>query len=92
MQNRDGRPSAFARVYFETHAAAKAAQEALHMRTMEDWYVEVFLYTQRPGSWAAKRAKGGEDDAGTGSADGGWKAVPEVVAPATKEQVAQECR
>lgn len=46
--NRDGRPSGFARVQFDSPEAARACRDATHLRSMEDRYVEVFLYSDRP--------------------------------------------
>merc|ERR1719183_3462886 len=46
--NRDGRPSGFARVLFMSPETARRCRDELHLRSMEDRYVEVFLYSERP--------------------------------------------
>lgn len=46
--NRDGRPSGFARVIFDSPEAAMRARDELHLQTMDDRYVEVFLFNERP--------------------------------------------
>ena len=46
--NRDGRPAGFARVQFMTPKAAKQCRDDMHMRLMDDRYVDIFLYTERP--------------------------------------------
>lgn len=46
--NRDGRPSGFARVLFTSPEAARACRDDRHLRSMDDRYVEVFLFSDRP--------------------------------------------
>lgn len=48
--NRDGRPSGFARVQFNSPLAARAARDELHMHNIghTERYVEMFLYSERP--------------------------------------------
>lgn len=53
--NRDGRPSGFARVMFGCEEAARAARDELHLKGMEDRYVEVFLYPDRPSKGKNRR-------------------------------------
>lgn len=45
--NRDGRPSGFARLHFVSADTAKACKDVLHLRCMDERYVEVFLYNER---------------------------------------------
>eukprot|EP00434_Breviolum_minutum_P003555 symbB.v1.2.003128.t1/scaffold128.1/size312424/2 len=75
--NRDGRPSGFARVIFESEEAARAARDELHLRGMEDRYVEVFLYPERPSKGRNRRLEEGhEKNAALAEANG---MSPEVV-------------
>jgi len=55
IMNRDGRPSGFARVVFASEEAARKAREELHLCGMEDRYVEVFLYPDRPSKGRSSR-------------------------------------
>lgn len=59
--NRDGRPSGFARVMFGTEEAARAARDDLHLKGMEDRYVEVFLYPERPSKGKNRRLEEAQD-------------------------------
>ncbi|CAK9005179.1 unnamed protein product [Durusdinium trenchii] len=61
--NRDGRPSGFARVLFESQESARLARDELHLRGMEDRYVEVFLYPERPSKGRNRRLEEGEKPA-----------------------------
>lgn len=82
--NRDGRPSGFARVVFNSAEAARACRDDLHLRGMEDRYVEVFLYPERPSKGRSRRI---ED----GSASERALTLADA-AGVTKEQVVRECR
>lgn len=62
--NRDGRPSGFARVQFTSPDAAARCRDQLHLRGMDDRYVEVFLYSERPSRGRQRR---GILDDGTGA-------------------------
>lgn len=90
--NRDGRPSGFARVQFATPEAARQCQDELHLRSMDDRYVEVFLYSERPSR--GRQRRGAPDDGVTlGTADGAPLRVANAEAPAvSREQVVRECR
>jgi RNA recognition motif-containing protein len=55
--NRDGRPSGFARLQFNSLEAAERCRDEVHMRTMEDRYVECFLYNDRPNKVNKKNVK-----------------------------------
>lgn len=83
--NRDGRPSGFARVLFVSPEAARACRDETHLRGMEDRYVEVFLYSERPSKGRSRRAEDGplSADRALNLAD---------AAGVTVEQVVQECR
>lgn len=103
VANRDGRPSGFARVQFDSPAAAKSARDGLHMQMMElagggsggagasgaacsgvqERYVELFLYSERPNKLRIKKLA-------TGSGCGEEEAVE--ASKVSKEQVVVECR
>ncbi|CAE8629208.1 unnamed protein product, partial [Polarella glacialis] len=80
--NRDGRPSGFARVVFVSQEAAKTARDDLHLRGMEDRYVEVFLYSERPSKGRTRKLEDGQTANSTLAEAAG----------VTKEQVVNECR
>lgn len=95
VKNRDGRPSGFARVQFDSPEVAKAVRDELHNAVMntaavtgkgqvrQTRYVEIFLYSERPHRMRFPR------DMTTDGEGGNVGAVyPEV----TTEQVIQECR
>lgn len=82
--NRDGRPSGFARVVFSCPEAARTCRDDLHLRGMDDRYVEVFLYPERPSKGRSRRI---ED----GSAAERALTLADA-AGVTKEQVVRECR
>lgn len=82
--NRDGRPSGFARVMFNSPEAARTCRDELHLRGMDDRYVEVFLYPERPSKGRSRRI---ED----GSASERALTLADA-AGVTKEQVVRECR
>eukprot|EP00928_Gymnodinium_smaydae_P071284 TRINITY_DN54910_c0_g1_i1.p1 TRINITY_DN54910_c0_g1~~TRINITY_DN54910_c0_g1_i1.p1 ORF type:complete len:874 (-),score=184.99 TRINITY_DN54910_c0_g1_i1:441-2900(-) len=87
--NRDGRPSGFARVTFETPEAAMRCRDDLHLRSMEDRYVEVFLYSERPSRGRQRRAlqeEASPETARTASA------IAAEAAGVTKDHVVRECR
>mmetsp|Transcript_22031 Transcript_22031/g.40484 ORF Transcript_22031/g.40484 Transcript_22031/m.40484 type:complete len:762 (+) Transcript_22031:152-2437(+) len=86
MTNRDGRPSGFARVQFNSPEVAKRCREKLHLKAMEERYVEVFLYSERPSKGRNRRAVV-ED----GSAEGAAAAAPDLTG-VTRETVVAECR
>eukprot|EP00930_Biecheleria_cincta_P007896 TRINITY_DN1091_c0_g1_i2.p1 TRINITY_DN1091_c0_g1~~TRINITY_DN1091_c0_g1_i2.p1 ORF type:complete len:707 (+),score=150.75 TRINITY_DN1091_c0_g1_i2:100-2220(+) len=77
--NRDGRPSGFARVVFTSADAARACRDDLHCRSMDDRYIEIFLYTERPSRLGRKAAE--------------WAPRPvDGTTRIKKEQVVGECR
>lgn len=88
VQNRDGRPSGFARVQFISPEHAKKCVNDLHLRSMEDRYVEVFLYSERPSK--GRQRRGGHEEGAV--APGDARAAPVVDASVTREQVVLECR
>mmetsp|Transcript_82799 Transcript_82799/g.229913 ORF Transcript_82799/g.229913 Transcript_82799/m.229913 type:complete len:743 (+) Transcript_82799:78-2306(+) len=92
--NRDGRPSGFARVQFTSPEVAKQCQDDLHLRSMDDRYVEVFLYSERPSR--GRQRRGTEDGAtvpSSGDAAGGGRGPGSLDVPAaSREQVVKECR
>jgi len=89
--NRDGRPSGFARVQFSSPEVARQCQEELHLRSMDDRYVEVFLYSERPCRGRQRRAT--TEDAAVGNGDVGGRGSCLADAPAaSREQVVKECR
>lgn len=98
VQNRDGRPSGFARVQFTSPENAKRCASDLHLRTMDDRYIEVFVYTERPSK--GRQRRGGDDAVQRSGRVGHEEAISDVVrpaavenaAPSTREQVVQECR
>lgn len=52
-----GRISGFARLQFKTREAAQRCKEEVHMKTMEDRYVECFLYDDPPFKMSSGIAK-----------------------------------
>lgn len=88
--NRDGRSSGFARVQFATFEIAVRCRDELHLRSMEDRYVEVFLYSERP-SKGRRRAGVLEDVPVPGEpTQQSWTVVD--VSGITREHVVRECR
>mmetsp|Transcript_23506 Transcript_23506/g.54550 ORF Transcript_23506/g.54550 Transcript_23506/m.54550 type:complete len:793 (+) Transcript_23506:108-2486(+) len=83
VMNRDGRPSGFARVVFESEEAATAARDELNLSTMEDRYIEVFLYPDRPSKGKSRRLEEAAEKAGVTVSD---------AAGVTRDLVAAECR
>ena len=69
--NRDGRPTGFARVQFVSAEAARQCREGTHLRSLQDRYVEVFLYNDRSRARhaAAPATKGDKNRGGKGSTD-----------------------
>jgi len=94
VQNRDGRPSGFARVQFTSPASASKCVADLHLRSMDDRYVEVFLYNERPSK--GRKGRGSQEDGTT--AQGAGESVPPSVAvdtsgvAVTREHVVSEVR
>mmetsp|Transcript_16586 Transcript_16586/g.38321 ORF Transcript_16586/g.38321 Transcript_16586/m.38321 type:complete len:768 (-) Transcript_16586:80-2383(-) len=86
MTNRDGRPSGFARVQFNSPEVAKRCREKLHLKAMEERYVEVFLYNERPSKGRNRRAVV-ED----GGVEGLAPQAPDLTG-VTRETVVAECR
>jgi len=102
--NRDGRPSGFARVQFNSATAAAAVRQELHLRVMElgsekgagnagnpggDRYVEVFLYSERPNKLRFKKTAT-SDTLQQGS---GAEIEEDLEALGiTKDEVIQQCR
>mmetsp|Transcript_47600 Transcript_47600/g.146659 ORF Transcript_47600/g.146659 Transcript_47600/m.146659 type:complete len:743 (+) Transcript_47600:112-2340(+) len=92
--NRDGRPSGFARVQFRSPEAARQCQDALHLKSMDDRYVEVFVYTERPSRGRQRRGvleEGGPLPDG-GEAAGGRGSSASDAPALSREQVVRECR
>lgn len=89
--NRDGRPSGFARVLFTSSEAAKRCRDEMHLRSMDDRYVEVFLFSERPSKGKKQR---GEELVAVPGPDGVARNLfaAEAAAGVTKEQVVRECR
>ncbi|CAK0883903.1 unnamed protein product [Prorocentrum cordatum] len=85
--NRDGRPSGFARVHFASPEAARLCRDGTHLRCMEDRYVEVFLYSERPSRGRKARNEDGSAIPGDAAAGGAADATG-----VTKEQVVKEVR
>lgn len=54
VANRNGKPSGYARVQFNSIESAQRCKEELHMRTMNDRYIECFMYSDC--SWVYKGA------------------------------------
>jgi hypothetical protein len=48
IMNHKGRPSGFAKLWFNTPEAAVACCSELHLRNLEDRYIEVFLHVDSP--------------------------------------------
>lgn len=93
--NRDGRPSGFARVLFGTPEAARQCRDELHLRSMEDRYVEVFLYSERPSRGRQRQGRGVQEDGSVvlgGAGEPGARYSPNEAAGVTREQVVRECR
>merc|ERR1719375_897966 len=90
MLNRDGRPSGFGKVQFISPEAAEAARDQLHLKTMDDRYVEVFIFVDRPNRTKQRGGRGlGGDD---GEDPRAAAAIAEMAAGVTREQVVAECR
>mmetsp|Transcript_13371 Transcript_13371/g.31350 ORF Transcript_13371/g.31350 Transcript_13371/m.31350 type:complete len:798 (-) Transcript_13371:202-2595(-) len=85
MLNRDGRPSGFARVQFSEPEVAKRCREKLHLKAMDERYVEVFLYSERPSKGKNRRAVVEEYVDGMGP-------PPIDISGVTRESVVDECR
>lgn len=100
----DGRPSGFARVQFASPAAAQAARDDLHQRSMTPCgptqeksgrYVEAFLYSDRPGKLRFKKGsasleKGVAQELGASASDAHSELPP--AARAMPEQAMAEIR
>mmetsp|Transcript_98940 Transcript_98940/g.307752 ORF Transcript_98940/g.307752 Transcript_98940/m.307752 type:complete len:773 (-) Transcript_98940:145-2463(-) len=90
--NRDGRPSGFARVQFTSPEAARQCRDDLHLRSMEDRYVEVFLYSERP-SRGRQRRGAHEDPASHAGGEAAARGLGILEAAAiSRDQVVKECR
>lgn len=89
--NRDGRPSGFARVSFTSPEAAKRCRDDLHCQMMDDRYVEVFLYAERPSR--GRQRRGLQEEGVLAEAGRGPPACTAAeAAGVTREQVVRECR
>lgn len=92
LLNRDGRPSGFARVRFNSAYAAQACCESLHRQEMDSRYIEVLPTTRKPGkSRRQRRAQVEELESegnGLDDADGSSTLDDE----SAREQVLQEVR
>lgn len=88
LLNRDGRPSGFARVRFDSPDAAKACCSALHRHEMDDRYVEVLPCSDRKCKTARRARRAAALDAGTEMEE---TLDPEIEA-ANQEQLLQEIR
>jgi hypothetical protein len=64
VPNHKGRPSGFAKLYFNTPKAATACRDELHLCNLEDRYVEVFLCSDWPDrkQGARQRSRVGKQD------------------------------
>jgi len=56
LQNRDGRPSGFARVFFTSPQAAQSCRDALHRKQIGDRYIEVLATGDRNGKARNRRS------------------------------------
>mmetsp|Transcript_10115 Transcript_10115/g.29943 ORF Transcript_10115/g.29943 Transcript_10115/m.29943 type:complete len:793 (-) Transcript_10115:299-2677(-) len=104
LHNRDGRPSGFARVRLVSPEAAQACRDDLHLHSMEDRYVEVFVYSERPGKGRQRTRTGEEHNMGNSPEKESHKTAspPRDEGPrniclaeaagVTREQVVRECR
>jgi RNA recognition motif-containing protein len=90
VQNRDGRPSGFARVQFSCPESARRCVQDLHLRSMDDRYVEVFLWCERPSK--GRQRRGGHEEGTATLGDAARQAVAVDVSGVTRDQVVQECR
>jgi hypothetical protein len=90
VQNRDGRPSGFARVQFSTPEHAKKCVSDLHLRSMEDRYVEVFLYSERPSK--GRQRRGGHEEGAPAVSEAARLAAAVDASGVTRDQVVRECR
>lgn len=90
VQNRDGRPSGFARVQFNSPESAKKCVNDLHLRSMEDRYVEVFLFSERPSK--GRQRRGGHEDGTAPPGEVARLAAAVDASGVTREQVVRECR
>lgn len=90
VQNRDGRPSGFARVQFTSPESAKKCVADLHLRSMDDRYVEVFLYSERPSK--GRQRRGGHEDGTAAPGDAVRLTAAADVSGMTRDQVVWEVR
>eukprot|EP00927_Polykrikos_kofoidii_P023550 TRINITY_DN21664_c0_g1_i1.p1 TRINITY_DN21664_c0_g1~~TRINITY_DN21664_c0_g1_i1.p1 ORF type:complete len:1133 (-),score=223.70 TRINITY_DN21664_c0_g1_i1:79-3390(-) len=90
VHNRDGKPSGFARVSFVSPEAARRARDALHNKEMDERYVEVFLYSERP--IRSRQRRGLQEDGGAGDGQGARASSKAESSGITREHVVRECR
>lgn len=82
LLNRDGRPSGFARIQFNTPQATQACRDALHKQQMGDRYVEVLACSER----GCKSRRHRATDLDTGAT------VDAATDLRERERVLEECR
>jgi len=87
MLNRDGRPSGFARVTMQSPEAARRCRDELHLKAMDDRYVEVFIYSDRPSRGRQRRGPQEEE-----TPEKTVRTLPQEAAGITRIQVVSECR
>jgi RNA recognition motif-containing protein len=87
MLNRDGRPSGFARVTLVSPEAARRCRDELHLKAMDDRYVEVFIYSERPSRGRQRRGPQEEE-----TPEKTVRTLPPEAAGITRVQVVRECR
>ena len=86
LQNRDGRPSGFARVFFQSQQSAHKCKDALHRKQMGDRYVEV-LATDRQ-----RNRKQNKTDEQKENPFANAPPLDAATEQAEKERVLSECR
>mmetsp|Transcript_19777 Transcript_19777/g.44553 ORF Transcript_19777/g.44553 Transcript_19777/m.44553 type:complete len:722 (+) Transcript_19777:46-2211(+) len=91
VTNRDGRPSGFATVQLTSPEAAQQCRDQLHLRSMEDRYVEVFVYSERPLRGRQRRGAPPEETSAPAARDAGSPGLADAVG-ISREQVVRECR
>mmetsp|Transcript_95345 Transcript_95345/g.213254 ORF Transcript_95345/g.213254 Transcript_95345/m.213254 type:complete len:632 (-) Transcript_95345:43-1938(-) len=79
MLNHLGRATGFAHVQFVSPEASRACADALHLRELEERYVEVFVYSERPLRMKARERQAHVVEAQTPEAKEALDLTPEQV-------------
>eukprot|EP00442_Polarella_glacialis_P017064 CAMPEP_0115078200 /NCGR_PEP_ID=MMETSP0227-20121206/17425_1 /TAXON_ID=89957 /ORGANISM="Polarella glacialis, Strain CCMP 1383" /LENGTH=854 /DNA_ID=CAMNT_0002465575 /DNA_START=75 /DNA_END=2639 /DNA_ORIENTATION=+ len=91
LLNRDGRPSGFARIFFNSPQAAHLCRDGLHRKQLGDRYIEVLACNDRAGKARARKTAEIES-AGQSAAAAAPVALDGASEQFEKERILHECR